>query len=90
MLFSWDPDKRETNLARHKLDLLDGQILFDGRPVITFPSPRNTEMRFVSTEQIGPKFYTVVWMERATTTRLISFRRARNGEERAYHARFGW
>jgi uncharacterized DUF497 family protein len=57
--------------------------------VITFPSPRDTEMRFVSTGQIGPKFYTVVWMERDAKTRLISFRRARSGEESAYHARFG-
>jgi uncharacterized DUF497 family protein len=89
MLFSWDPDKREINRARHKLDLLDGQILFDGRPVVTYPSPRNSEMRFVSTGQIGPKFYSVVWMERDEAIRLISFRRARNGEERAYYARFG-
>ena len=89
MLFSWDPAKREINRVRHKLDLLDGQILFDGRPVVTFPSPRGSEMRFVSTGQIGPKFYTVVWMERDEKTRLISFRRARVGEERAYHARFG-
>ena len=39
MLFEWDDNKREANLARHNLDLLDGQILFDGRPVVSFPSP---------------------------------------------------
>ena len=89
MLFSWDPVKREINRARHKLDLLDGQILFDGRPVVTFPSPRNNDMRFISTGPIGARFYSVVWTERDETTRLISFRRARDGEERAYHARFG-
>ena len=89
MLFSWDPAKREINLARHKLDLLDGQQLFDGRPVVTFPSPRNNEIRFISTGQIGAKFYSVVWTERDETSRLISFRRARDGEERAYFARFG-
>jgi uncharacterized DUF497 family protein len=89
MLFSWDPVKREINRTRHKLDLLDGQILFDGRPVVTWSSPRNSEMRFVSTGQIGPKFYSIVWMERDEAIRLISFRRARDGEERAYYARFG-
>ena len=46
-------------------------------------------MRFISTGQIGTKFYSVVWTERDATTRLISFRRARDGEERAYFARFG-
>jgi hypothetical protein len=55
MLFAWDPDKREINRVRHKLDLLDGQILFDGRPVVTFPSPRDGEMRFVSIGQIGAR-----------------------------------
>ena len=89
MLFAWDPDKRDNNLARHKLDLIDGQLLFDGRPVITYPSPRDSELRFVSTGQIGPKFYSVVWTERGEAIRLISFRRARDGEERAYRARFG-
>ena len=89
MEFSWDPAKREINVARHKLDLLDGQVLFDGRPVVNFPSPRDNEMRFISTGQIGTKFYSVVWTERDAMTRLISFRRARDGEERAYFARFG-
>jgi uncharacterized DUF497 family protein len=89
MLFAWDPDKRDINRERHKLDLLDAQLLFDGRPVITYPSPRDSELRFVSTGQIGPKFYSVVWTERGEAIRLISFRRARDGEERAYRARFG-
>jgi uncharacterized DUF497 family protein len=31
----------------------------------------------------------VVWTERGDATRLISFRRARRGEETAYQARFG-
>jgi len=56
MLFEYDDHKREANRARHKLDLVDGQMLFDGRPVISFPSPRNAEVRLVSTGQIGPKF----------------------------------
>ena len=65
------------------------RTLFDGRPVVSFPTPRNTEMRFISTGQIGAKFYSVVWTERGDAVRLISFRRARDGEEREYRARFG-
>lgn len=86
MLFGWDPNQREANLVRHKLDLLDGQILFDGRPVVSFPSPRNNEMRFISTRRIGPKFQSVVWTERDETTRLISFRREMAKQERISHA----
>jgi len=34
MNFEWDENKREINRERHKLDLIDSQDLFDGRPVI--------------------------------------------------------
>jgi uncharacterized DUF497 family protein len=47
-------EQREINLARHKLDLVDGQLLFDGKPVVTYPSHRHSEQRFVTTGQIGP------------------------------------
>jgi uncharacterized protein len=89
MNFEWDENKREINRERHKLDLIDGQDLFDGRPVIAYPSPRHGELRIVTVGLIGAKFYTVVWTERADAIRLISFRRARDGEERAYRSRFG-
>jgi hypothetical protein len=89
MVFEWDETKREVNRDKHKLDLIDGQYLFDGRPVVNYPSSRGDEARFVTVGPIGPKFYAVVWTERSGATRLISFRRARDGEERAYRARFG-
>jgi hypothetical protein len=31
MLFEWDGDGRGANHMRHKLDLIEWQILFDGR-----------------------------------------------------------
>jgi uncharacterized DUF497 family protein len=89
MVFEWDEATRAVNHGKHQLDLIDGQYLFDGRPVITYASPRGNEARFVTVGLIGRKFYAVVWTERGGATRLISFRRARDGEERAYRARFG-
>ena len=89
MVFEWDEATRAVNHGKHQLDLIDGQYLFDGRPVITYASPRGHEARFVTVGLIGRKFYAVVWTERGGATRLISFRRARDGEERAYRARFG-
>ena len=89
VIFEWDEAKRKISRGKHKLDLIDGQFLFDGRPVVTYPSSRGDEARFVTIGLIGPKFYAVVWTERSGATRLISFRRARDGEERAYRARFG-
>jgi uncharacterized DUF497 family protein len=89
LLFEWDENKRVANRARHRLDLTDGRHRFDGRPVITYPSPRGDELRLVTVGLIGARFYAVVWTERGDATRLISSRRVRDGEERAYRARFG-
>ncbi|GAA0573340.1 hypothetical protein GCM10009416_10000 [Craurococcus roseus] len=42
MLFEWDEGKRARNLDRHKLDLIDGKVLFDGWPVVTSRPKRQT------------------------------------------------
>jgi uncharacterized DUF497 family protein len=36
--FEWDDNKRQKNLGRHGLDFADADLVFDGRPVMTFPS----------------------------------------------------
>jgi uncharacterized DUF497 family protein len=89
MDFEWDENKRAINLAGHGLDLIDATPLFDGRPVFTYPSPRYGEERFVTVGQLTNRFFAVVWTERAESVRLISFRRARNAEERKYRSIFG-
>ena len=89
MDFEWDEKKRAVNLAEHGLDLIDATPLFDGRPVFTYPSPRHGEERFVTVGQLTNRFFAVVWTERVDAVRLISFRRARDAEERKYRAIFG-
>ena len=89
MDFEWDEKKRAINLVEHGLDLIDATPLFDGRPVLTYPSPRHGEERFVTVGQLTNRFFAVVWTERAESIRLISFRRARDAEERKYRTIFG-
>ena len=89
MDFEWDEKKRAINLAEHGLDLIDATRLFDGRPVFTYPSPRHGEERFVTVGHLRNRFFAVVWTERAEAIRLISFRRARDAEERKYRTIFG-
>lgn len=88
MDFEWFEDKRIWTLEDRGLDFRDVQRLFDGRPLYTYPSPRGNEARFVSVGLLEQRFTAVVWMERASARRIISMRRARHGEERAYHALF--
>ncbi len=89
MNFEWDEKKRAINLDEHGLDLIDATPLFDGRPVFTYPSPRHGEERFVTVGLVANRFFAVVWTERVDTIRLISFRRARDAEERKYRTIFG-
>jgi uncharacterized protein len=83
-MFEWDEAKRLINIEKHNLDFLDAQLLFDGRASITSESDYPVEARYVTTTLINGRFHTVVWTWRDGVRRIISFRRARYGEERAY------
>jgi hypothetical protein len=86
--FEWDENKRTINLDRHGLDLMDAIPLFDGRAAYTYPSERYGEERFVTVGPLAERFFAVVWTGREQVIRLISFRRARDAEERKYRALF--
>ena len=89
MDFEWFEDKRLVTLAERGLDFRDARHLFDGRPLYSYPSPRKDEARTVSVGCIENRFIAVVWVERENRRRIISMRRARDGEEKHYHALFG-
>ena len=89
MEFEWCEDKRVRTLADRGLDFRDAHHLFDGRSLYTVPSPREGEARFVSIGVLGRQVVAMVWMERDGARRIISMRRARNGEEREYRALLG-
>lgn len=88
-MFEWDEAKRLKTLRERNLDFRDTDQVFDGRPAIHVRAWRNDEERFVSTTQINGKLYTAVWTWRGENQRIISFRRARIGEERAYREAHG-
>jgi uncharacterized DUF497 family protein len=89
MEFEWDEAKRLSNLAKHDIDFVDAQQLFDGRLVLTVPSRRSIEPQFTTTGPIDVVLFTVVWTSRGDNIRLISARRASHAEDRAYRALHG-
>jgi uncharacterized DUF497 family protein len=89
MTFEWDETKRQSNLAKHLVDFIDAQEIFDGRPVITVASHHAEEERFLTTGMVGDRIYTVIWTWRGDVIRLISARRSRDEERRAYRALHG-
>jgi uncharacterized protein len=83
-MFEWDENKRTKTLKERGLDFRDARLIFDGRPVVHIPAYKNDESRFISVAMIGQRLFSVVWTYRGDWRRIISFRRARDGEEKAY------
>lgn len=88
-MFEWSEAKRLQILRDRDLDFGDAVQVFDGRPIIHMASFRNDEDRYVSIAMIEGKLYAVVWTWRGENRRIISFRRARDAEERRYRALHG-
>jgi hypothetical protein len=90
MDFSWDEPKRAAVLAERGIDFLRVAFsLFDGRPLLTVPTPRGDEERFLSIGPIDGKFFAVVWTWRDSAIRIVTARRARDEEEKRYRALYG-
>ena len=90
LAFSWDEAKREWVLAERGIDFLRLAFsLFDGRPLLTVPTPRGDEERFLGIGLIEENFFAVIWTWRDGTIRLITARRARDEEESQYRALHG-
>lgn len=83
MIFEWNEAKREKVLSERGIDFLDlPASQFDGRAVITMPSRRGGEERFISIGLIEGRSFALVWGRRDEAIRPITARSARDGEER--------
>jgi uncharacterized protein len=90
MEFEWSEAKRQWVLQERGIDFIRvASALFDGRPILTVPSPRGGEERFLSVGLIEGRMFAAVWMWRNDVIRLITARRARDEEEKRYRALFG-
>jgi uncharacterized protein len=93
MRFEWWEEKRQRNIAQKGVDFAIADLVFDGRPRLTYASPRETsrgeEMRYVSVVEIEGRFYALIWTWRGESIRIISARRARHAEERRHRELHG-
>jgi uncharacterized DUF497 family protein len=89
MDFEWSEAKRLAVLRERQIDFIDAQALFDGRPLLTVPSPRGSEDRWVSIGELNGRLVAVIWTRRSAPIRIITARRARDGEKARYRALFG-
>lgn len=82
--FDWFPAKRSRILRERGIDFVDAAKVLLGE-VYAYPSNREGEQRFVA---IGPlingTLIAVVYTIRGSTIRIITARKARTNEQRAY------
>lgn len=87
MEFEWDEAKRQANITKHGVDFANVIGIYLGRLMETEDTRRNYgESRFRAFGEIDGQVYHVVSTWRAGRRRIISARRARRDERRAYHA----
>jgi uncharacterized protein len=87
--FEWSEAKRLKVLGGRGLDFVDARNIFDGRPVISTPSPRQDEERWLNIAELNGRLVVVVWCRRGEAIRIISMRRTRDAEARRYRELYG-
>jgi uncharacterized protein len=87
MEFEFDPQKSQSNQAKHGTDFLEAQQLWADLDRIEVPAQTENESRFVVIGKIKDKHWTAVITYRHNRIRLISVRRARVEEVKVYENR---
>ena len=82
--FQWDEDKRREVLERRGIDFLDAIRIFTG-PVLTVPSARRGESRWLAVGLVDGIEMTVIYTVRDGGCRVITARRARRNERQNYY-----
>lgn len=85
----WNADKAASNRRKHGIDFDEAVGVLYG-PVLLSRSDRNNEERWLAIGETEGRAIAIVFTWRGNTLRIISARRARKYEERAYrHAALG-
>lgn len=84
--FEWDPDKSAQNEEKHGISFEAAMAVWES-PRLEIPSiarSKDSETRSAILGLINGHIYCVIWTKRGKNIRIISARRARNEERKAY------
>ena len=87
--YEWDEFKRISNIAKHGLDFFDAPSILAGPHLAEAARTIEGELRGAAVGFLNATLVTVVFTHRPGAIRIISFRRARNGEKRRYQTLHG-
>jgi hypothetical protein len=77
MGFEFDPKKSELNLAKHGIDFVDAQALWNDPNLLEIPARTEDEPRSIVIGLIDAKHWSAVITHRSDYARIISVRRSR-------------
>jgi uncharacterized protein len=80
MEFEYDPEKSETNAAKHGIDFDAAQVLWQDPWLLEVPAKTEGEPRILAIGKIDGKHWAAIWTPRGGKARIISVRRARKEE----------
>ena len=94
MSWTWDPEKSEANLRKHRLSFDTAALVFDDPIALSVLDPYPDEERWQTIGVVGNRYLTVVHtdleeagQELARTGRIISARKSTRTERKAYDDR---
>lgn len=86
MGFEFDPRKSRRNLAKHGIDFVEAQRLWNDSHLLEIPAKTEDEPRLIVIGQIDEKHWSAVITYRGEDIRLISVRRSRDEEVLLYES----
>jgi uncharacterized DUF497 family protein len=91
MRYTWDEDKRKSNMQKHGLDLADAEKIFSG-PMVLFEDSREDygEQRMIGIGLLDFLAVLVVHVESDDEIRIISMRKADSDETDLYYKNVGY
>ncbi|MBL0077443.1 MAG: BrnT family toxin [Rhodocyclaceae bacterium] len=84
--FEFDTAKSESNRAKHGIDFVEAQGLWNDPMLLEIPAKTDDEPRYLVIGQIDGKHWSAVITYRGANVRLISVRRARTEEVALYES----
>jgi len=84
--FEYDAAKSEVNLAKHGIDFVDAQELWNDPDLLEIPARTEDEPRFLVIGRITEKHWSAVITYRGTSIRIISVRHSRTEEVALYES----
>ena len=85
MDFEFDREKSTANRLKHGIDFIEAQELWKDPNSLEIPARSETEPRIALIAYFATKIWTVIFTIRKKKIRIISCRRSRDGEKKAYY-----